>query len=300
MLVDGRRPGVGGSVKACQGGISPRTVPLCAGWKHEREPPRNFRWELGNAVLYYCSVLQRRARHAVWGTFIVENCLVQSTEFYLAYRHFRRMFRRAPAARDYIDQMTVSRTTTGTDIGPELTGLFDFYDQVSWDAVAELPAWDNTVSMCVRESVRARPGEPTPDGSLQKFSTEPYDGLVLPASKAKPITRYPLRQQRWLGGRSRHAEGVWPQVGVALGEWAHGASQPATAVGLPRVAPVVCGAMFLPDLGRFLSGPPGWRCGARHPGPPQWPNFTPGVYHLLVWESSGTPPGAALSCTGAG
>lgn len=52
LLVDGRRPDVCGSQKACQGGLSPYTLPLCAGWTQECEPPRTIRWEMGNAVLY--------------------------------------------------------------------------------------------------------------------------------------------------------------------------------------------------------------------------------------------------------
>lgn len=66
------------------------------------------------------------------------------------------------------------------------------------DAVAGHPAWDNTVSMCVGESVRVRHGDPTQDGQLQLFTTEPYDGLWVPVAEAQPRLPLPWFPQRFV------------------------------------------------------------------------------------------------------
>lgn len=139
-LVDGRRPDVGGSLKAYSGGVPPDMVPVCPWWTQEWEPPWNFRCEMGKAVLDDSSVLERDARHALWGTFMIEKCVGQITESYIEYRQRRRVFRLAPAVRDCVEKLSVSCITAGTDIGTELTGLLAFHDQVKWKAVAERPA----------------------------------------------------------------------------------------------------------------------------------------------------------------
>lgn len=94
---------------------------------------------------------------------MVENRLGQVTALYRAYRLCDRLFRLAPAVREYMDRLTVTRITAGTDIGPEFKGPLAVHDQAHWDAVAERPAWDSTVSMSVRDSLRVLPGEPTHD-----------------------------------------------------------------------------------------------------------------------------------------
>lgn len=74
---------------------------------------------MGNSLLYYGSFLQPQARHALWGTFMIEKSLVQVTAVCLAYRQCRRKFRIPPAVQENIYQLTVSRITEGTHIGPE-------------------------------------------------------------------------------------------------------------------------------------------------------------------------------------